>query len=112
MYYSGGRNRQEMPVTPTTPFLKNVKFDNTKITNTPENGSNAGQILGLPEAPATDVSLTNVSIEADTGFTIQDTKNCVFDNVSIKVQKGPAIIDPYKADLTLKNSKITDGAAN
>jgi polygalacturonase len=112
MYYSGGRNRQEMPVTPTTPFLKNVKFDNIKITNTPGNGSNAGQILGLPEAPATDVSLTNVSIEADTGFTIQDTKNCVFDNVSIKVQKGPAIIDPFKADLTTKNSKITDGAAN
>ncbi len=98
MYYSGGMNRTPQPITATTPFLKNVQFHNITI----RNGGNAGQILGLPEAPATDITLTNVDIEANTGFTVQDTKNCIFDNVKIKVKSGEAIIDKYKADLTIK----------
>ena len=111
MFYVRGP-RDAQPVTATTPFLKNVRFNNIKITNTPGNGSNAGQIIGLMEAPATDILLTDVSIEADTGFTVEDTKNCVFDNVTLTVHKGDAIIDPYKADLTIKNSTINGVKSN
>jgi polygalacturonase len=98
MYYSGSKVREAQPITATTPFLRNVKFNNITI----RNAGNAGQILGLPEAPATDIVLSNVDIEADTGFKIQDTKGCIFDNVKISVKKGEKIIDPYKAGLTIK----------
>jgi polygalacturonase len=97
MYYAGSRERQMQEVTPTTPFLKNVKISNVTI----KNARNAGSILGLPEAPATNVVLTNVDIEAQTGMTVQDVKGCVFDNVKIKVQSGEPIIQSF-ADLTIK----------
>jgi polygalacturonase len=98
MYYSGSRTREVQPITATTPFLKNVKISDVKI----RNAGNAGQILGLPEAPATNVVLTNVDIEADTGMTIQDVKGCIFDHVKIKVKSGEPI-KQMGEDLTIKN---------
>jgi polygalacturonase len=100
MYYSGSKVRQMEPVTATTPFLKNVKIRDVTI----KNALDAGSILGLPEAPATDITLKDVSIEAQTGMTVQDVKNCVFDHVSIKVQKGEPIMQSF-ADLTIKGGK-------
>ncbi len=100
MYYSGGKKRTIKEVTATTPFLSNVRISDVKITNS----SNAGRILGLPEAAATDIILHNVSIESKTGMMISDVKLCTFDNVIIKTQKGEPIIKNY-ADLTILPAK-------
>jgi len=97
MYYSGGHTRQEQPVTPTTPFLKNVQISNVTI----KNSRNAGRILGLPEAPATGIVLSHVTIDAMTGMTVQDVKGCVFDDVKINVERGEPIMKTF-SDLTVK----------
>jgi polygalacturonase len=98
MYYSGGKTRVTKEVTPTTPFLSHVRISDVKITNS----KNAGRILGLPEAPVTDIVLSNVSIEAKSPMVVNDVKGAVFDHVTIKIeQKGDAIVQNY-ADLTIK----------
>ena len=98
MYYSGGKVRTTKDVTPTTPHLSHVRISDVKITNS----KNAGRILGLPEAPVTDVVLSNVSIEAKSPMTVNDVKGGVFDHVTIKIeQHGDAIVQNY-ADLTIK----------
>jgi polygalacturonase len=98
MYYSGGKTRVTKDVTPTTPHLSHVRISDVKITNS----KNAGRILGLPEAPVTDVVLSNVSIQAKSPMTVNDVKACEFDHVDIKIeQHGDAIVQNY-ADLTIK----------
>ena len=51
------------PVTDRTPINKNITIRNVTATDCPT----AGTIRGLPEAPITDVTLSNVTISAKTG---------------------------------------------
>ncbi len=97
MYYSGGKARETRPVTPTTPILKNVEIRDVKI----RGGKSAGRILGLPEAPVSDIRLTNIDITAQTGLIIQDVKNCVLENVNIRVSEGKPIVQS-NAEVVIK----------
>jgi polygalacturonase len=56
------------PLTARTPRLSKVRFENI----TCEDAAHAGEIAGLPEAPATEVVLKNVHITAGVGMLIQD----------------------------------------
>jgi polygalacturonase len=97
MYYSGGKNRTMQAVTPTTPHLSDVRISDVQITNS----KNAGRILGLPEAPVTNITLSNITIHSTSGMTVSDVKGCIFDHVFIKTDKGEPIIQT-NADLTIK----------
>ncbi len=97
MYYSGGKTRSTKPITPTTPYLSDVHISNVTV----KNSKNAGRIVGLPEAPARDIILTNVSIEAKTGMTVADVKGGIFENVTIKVTSGIPL-KQTEADLTIR----------
>jgi len=58
---------EAQPVTRLTPRLHNITIENVTAT-----GSRwAGVIVGLPEAPITDVVLRNVRISAQHGLTIR-----------------------------------------
>jgi len=70
-------------------------FHDIHVTNLVSTRSvNAGRILGLPEKLARDVFFTNVKIQADHGFLMQDAKDIVFDQVDLDIAVG----DPIKTD--------------
>jgi polygalacturonase len=52
----------------------------------------AGLIAGLPEAPAEDVTLENVTIEAPLGLHIADTKGITLRAVQITAASGPDVV--------------------
>ena len=72
------------PVTATTPINKHILIRNVVATNCPT----AGIVRGLPEAPITDLRLTNVTLSAKTGMKIYLAKGVRFQASKIQVESG------------------------
>jgi polygalacturonase len=94
MLYNGNANvkvdigpRQANGLTRNIPFFHDIHFTNITVTRSPV----AGRIIGLPEQLARDITFTNVQIQADRGFLVQDAKNVVFNNVQLKIAVGDSI---------------------
>ena len=69
-------------VTEATPKVRDIHFLNITCEGTTKK---AGEIFGLPESPATDITLENVRITGAAGpFTQQDTKNLRFLKVDVQ----------------------------
>ncbi len=75
-------------ITAETPIIKNIEITNLTATCPKE----AGVIIGLPESLATNVSLTNVTISAQTGLTVRNARGVRLANVKIQTQEGPPVI--------------------
>ena len=82
-------------VTPRTPMNRNITIRDVTITGSP----NAGTIRGLPEAPISDLTLTNVNISATTGMKIYHARNLRFLQSKITAENGKALTT-YDADVT------------
>jgi polygalacturonase len=91
------RERATEPVTSSTPHLSGVHIDHV----TGINCNKACDIVGLPESPVEDVTLSDVSVEANTGAVIQDVKRLVFKNVSFKVKTGDPLTVNHAEDSQL-----------
>jgi polygalacturonase len=98
MLYNGNANTptdvgpREAAAGQTTliPRFHDIHFTNVTVVNSPL----AGRILGLPEQPASDITLTNVKIQSKRGFLVQDGKDIVFDRVEIQATEGePLVLD-------------------
>jgi polygalacturonase len=77
------------------PFFHDIDVTNLTVTRSPI----AGRILGLPEQPARNITFTNVKIEADRGFLVQDAADIKFINVTLNIAIGPPITtDNAKVD--------------
>ena len=72
------------PITDHTPINKNIIIRNVTATSCPT----AGIIRGLPEAPITDVTLSNVTISAKTGMNIYHARGIHFIASKIDVDTG------------------------
>ena len=72
-----------------------LEFRNVTATDCP----NAGQIWGLPEAPITDVTLSNVTISATKGMQINYAKGIRFIDSKINVQEGNPLTT-FSAEVT------------
>jgi len=83
------------PVSERTPINRNITIRNLTATDCP----GAGIIRGLPEAPITDVSLENVTIQARTGMTIYHAKGIRF--------SGSKIDAADASPLKLFNAEVT-----
>src|SRR6266404_8670133 len=85
------------PVTDHTPINKNIIIRNVTATNC----STAGTIRGLPEAPISDVTLSNVNISAKTGLKIYHAHGIRFSDSKIEVEGGKrlAVVDAEVAGL-------------
>jgi polygalacturonase len=103
MLYNGNANtgsdvgpRQNTgEITNNIPFFHDIHLTNITVTKAPI----AGRILGLPEKPASDITFTNVKIQADKGFLVQDAANIVFDQVTLDIANGEKIMtDNAKVD--------------
>ncbi len=77
------------PVTDTTPQWRNITVRNLTAT---AGRTRAGLIAGLPEMPAGNITLDNVSIEAPTGLRVANTKGIILKNVHITAASGPDVI--------------------
>ena len=83
------------PVTDRTPFNKNIIIRNVTATDCPT----AGTIRGLPEAPITGVTLSNVNISAKTGMKIYHAKGIKFVGSKITVESGKPLT-AFDAEIT------------
>ncbi|MGH9563088.1 MAG: glycoside hydrolase family 28 protein, partial [Terracidiphilus sp.] len=85
------------PVTRLTPHFHNIELVNVKATGS----EMAGAIIGLPEAPVTDVVLRNVTVSGKTGLSI-GYANVTGQNVKVTATQGDAIIKLAGANVKLQ----------
>ncbi len=85
------------PVTRLTPHFHNIVLENVTATG----GETAGAIIGLPEAPVTDVVLRNVNLSSKTGLYI-GYANVTGQNVKIIAAQGDAIVKLAGANVRLQ----------
>ena len=83
------------PVTDRTPLNKNIIIRNVTATDCPT----AGTIRGLPEAPITGVTLSNVNVSAKTGMKIYHAKGIKFVGSKITVESGKPLT-AFDAEIT------------
>jgi polygalacturonase len=104
MFYGhvGSLNETE-PVSEGTP-----RFRDFHMANITARGSRiAGQIMGLQEMPIADVTLSDVRIEADKGFSCQNARNIGFYNVQIETAAGPSLSTRQVHGLELDGFRCT-----
>jgi len=68
------------------PIFHHILFDHI----TAENVKNAGRIVGLADSPISDVTLRDVTIQAENPFEIKYAGRLVFDDVTINGKPSPA----------------------
>jgi polygalacturonase len=85
------------PVTRLTPHFHNIVLKNVTATG----ASMAGAIVGLPEAPVTDIVLQNVNLSGETGLSI-GYATVAGQNVNVETAQGEAIMKLAGANVTLK----------
>ena len=80
-----------------TPHFHNITIENVKSVNS----AWAGVIIGLPEAPVTDIVLNNVAIQAQKGMAIAYA-TVTGSNVKVTAAEGQAITVAPTAKVTFK----------
>jgi polygalacturonase len=85
------------PVQRLTPHFHNITIENVKSVNS----AWAGVIIGLPEAPVTDIVLNNVDIQAQKGMAIAYA-TVTGSNVKVTAAEGQAITVAPTAKVTFK----------
>jgi polygalacturonase len=75
------------PITDRTPINRNIIIRNVTATNCPS----AGTIRGLPEAPITGITLSNVTLSAKTGMNIYHARGIRFTDSKIYVESGKTL---------------------
>jgi len=84
------------PVTRLTPHFHNIVLQNVTATG----AAMAGAIVGLPEAPVTDIVLENVNLSGEKGLSI-GYATVTGQNVKVEATQGDAIIKMAGAIVTL-----------
>jgi polygalacturonase len=83
-----GPRQAEAGKTQNIPNFHDIHVTNLTVTRSPL----AGRIIGLPEQPAADITFTNCKFQSTLGFMMQDAKDVIFDNVTIKNDIGEALV--------------------
>jgi polygalacturonase len=111
MLYNGNANtptdvgpREANGQTQAIPNFHDIHITNLTVTRSPL----AGRILGLPEQLANNITFTNVKIQSDRGFLVQDASNITFSNVQIETGVG----DPLVTDNATVNWNGTEKTGN
>jgi polygalacturonase len=111
-YYNGSNNFPTNPasdpgepVTSTTPFWRNIVYADITATG----ATDAGYIVGLPEAPVQNVTLMNVDIAATNGLVIYHARNVYLTgSTSITASSG----DPFTTYDATVFSRLTSASGN
>jgi polygalacturonase len=78
-------------VTSSTPFLHGVRIENLTVTG----AKYGGEIIGLPESVVKEVTLSDVSISAQTGLVVRDAQDITFKNVNVTAARGDAVTSDH-----------------
>lgn len=118
---------EKLPVADDVPVMKNIIISNVRATKAT---ASAGYIYGIPESPVEGLRISNYSVEmietdeeikdkpimawhikktAGTGLYCCFCKDVTFDNVSIKVVKGPAVKIEKSEDIRLSGISVIGG---
>ena len=100
-YYSGIPSQSAdtlAPVTSTTPYFHDLRVINLTSTNSASN-SVAGIIVGVPEKPFDNITLTNVKISAYKGIQIRNASVGVSDTSLITVKSGYRLIREIRSQI-------------
>jgi polygalacturonase len=90
-----GPRNAEPGQTQNIPNFHDIHVRNLTVTRSPL----AGRILGLPEQMPNNISFTNVKIQSNRGFLVQDAKNIRFESVEISAGVGdPLVLDNATVD--------------
>ena len=85
-----GPRQAEPGQTRNIPNFYDIHITNLTVTRSPL----GGRILGVPELMPHDITFTNVKIQSNRGFLVQDGKDITFDKVRIAVAVGdPLVLD-------------------
>ncbi len=100
-YYRGLPKPKEVdapaPVTATTPIWRNIRIRHVTAEACTKD---AGLIVGLPEMPAEDITLEDVSIAAPSGLRLRNARNLNLVNTRITAAKGePVLVESNVEDL-------------
>ncbi|HEX3358205.1 MAG TPA: glycosyl hydrolase family 28 protein [Tepidisphaeraceae bacterium] len=87
------------PMSDRTPVFKDITF--TNITATAAAGHRAGLIWGLPEAPASNIVLQNVSIKADKPMGIYSAQGVKLVGCKIVTPEGENKLSTVDAEVTV-----------
>lgn len=88
------------PVSERTPQFKNIHFSNITA-----QAKGAGIINGLEEMPVENISFSDIQIDAETGFVIQQATGIAFHQVTITTKSGPSIIASHANNIELDGIK-------
>ncbi len=98
-----GPREAEPGETQNIPNFHDIHIRDLTITRSPI----AGRIVGIPEMMPRNITFTNVKIQADRGFLVQDAKEgIVFDNVQVEVALGEPVVT-VNATMTLNGAVKT-----
>lgn len=86
-YYSSDTPDQVFPVNEGRPRFRDIQIRGVTATG----ATRAGQIVGLAEMPIEGITLSDLRIDAKTGFVLQNVRSVRFDRVQIDTKTGPAI---------------------
>ncbi|MBP5172039.1 MAG: glycoside hydrolase family 28 protein [Bacteroidales bacterium] len=89
----------EEPVSERTPIFRNIHIANM----TGSQVKSVGSIMGITEMPISNVSISNVNIEAETGMRVQDARELTFSDFTVSTQRGPALDIENSEELYLSN---------
>lgn len=117
MYYGGGspdmesvksdNTQQEQAVTERTP-----RFQKFSIKNVVCNGAKTAFLIkGLAEMPVKDLTLENVSIEADRGAILSQADGVVMRNCYIAAKEGPVVSLDDARNITINRLAYPKGAS-
>ena len=98
MFY-GEKDDSLRPVDETTPHFRDIHYSHI----TGRGLQRAGEILGLPEAPMTGVTLSDIDLEAESGLVVKFTQDIDLHDMVINVRKGPALKISASADVGIDN---------
>ena len=84
-----GQHVEAQPVGPNTPKWSKITIRNLTAVGCTKS---AGMIMGLPESPASDITLENVKIEAPVGLRIGYAQDVVLKKVAVTATGGDALL--------------------
>ncbi len=97
MFYS---KTEEEPVSERTPAFRNIH-----INNLTGSAYQAGFLLGLNELKLADISFSNIHLESQVGFTIEDAEYIAFNNCVVNTKSGHTISTKNSRYLEINNVK-------
>lgn len=97
----------EQPVSKTTPRFKNFHFENVSCEYAEKYGI---EIVGLPEMQVKDITFKNINIKSALGINISDADNISFKDVSVVPDKWPLVNIMDSKNIMFDNLTIPEGA--